>query len=96
LSLYDDWAVKQKQRRQKFKQGQQVAKVKYTPTSVDVISVELNQMKGSMGITKMGSFRQKFADKPKIKKNSHLIPILQPIATIIRFIWTVICSAKIP
>jgi len=44
-----------------------VAKVKYTPTSVDVISVELNQMKGSMGITKMGSFRQKFADKPKKK-----------------------------
>jgi hypothetical protein len=65
LYKYDDWAIKQKQRRQKLMQRQQVAKVKDPPTPVDVISVELNQMKGSMGITKMGSVRQKSADKPK-------------------------------
>ena len=62
LYKYDDWAIKQKQRRQKFKQRQEVAKVKYTSTPVDGISVELNQMKGSMGITKMGSVRQKSED----------------------------------
>jgi hypothetical protein len=68
LYKYDDWAIEQKQRRQKLIQRQQVAKVKNPPTPVDVISVELNQMKGNMGITKMGSVRQKSADKPK-KKN---------------------------